>query len=106
MPNRYRAGTVTITLRIPAELRETLKRQAQSRETSVNRLIRDRLEEQTEVTAAALRQRLANPLRGGPRRRPRDPAALLALAFATRQKVLRDTRFRPTGPRSWKLYDR
>ncbi len=36
MPNRYRQGTVTITLRIPAELREKLKRQAKSSKTSVN----------------------------------------------------------------------
>ena len=102
MPNRYRAGTAVITLRIPVDLKEKLKRQAASRGTSVNRLIRDRLEGETEATAG-LRQRLANPLRGSPKRRPRDLAALLALAFATRQRVLRDTRFQQTGPRSWKL---
>ncbi len=103
LPSSTHPGTVTITLRIPRDLKEQLKWQAESRGVSLSRLIRDRLEEHTQVANAALHQRLANPLRGSPRRRPRDSAALLALAWTTRQKVLRDTRFVQTGPRSWKL---
>ena len=103
MPNRYRPGTVTITLRIPAELRARIRQQAAARRTSVNRFIRERLAEQAEMELLALRQRVLNPLRGSPRRRPRDPDALFALAWSTRQQVLRDGRFLQTGPRSWKL---
>ena len=103
MPNRYRSGTVTITLRIPAELRARVRLQAAARATSVNRYIRDRLEEQTEMNVAAMRQRVLNALRGSPRRRPRDPGALVALAWNTRQQVLGDQRFLQTGPRAWKI---
>ena len=103
MPNRYRSGTVTITLRIPAELRAKIREQAAARKTSVNRFIRDRLEEQTEMDMVAMRQRVLNPLRGSPKSRPRDPGALFALAWNTRQQVRRDGRFLQTGPRSWQL---
>lgn len=103
MPNRYRPGTVAITSRMPSELRARINQLAAARKTSVNRFIRDRLVEQTEMDVAAMRQRVLNPLRGSPRRRPRDPGALLALAWNTRQQVLRGGRFQQTGPRSWRL---
>ena len=103
MSNRYRPGTVTITLCIPAELRARIRQQAAARRTSVNRFIRERLDEQAEMELLALRQRVLNPLRGSPRRRPRDPDDLLALAWSTRQQVLRDGRFLQPAPRSWKL---
>lgn len=71
MPNQYRPGTITITLRIPSELRARIRVLAAARKTSVNRFIRDRLEEQAATEALAMRQRVLNPLRGSPRRRPR-----------------------------------
>lgn len=89
MPNQYRKGTAEITLRIPEALKDEIKRQAESSEMSVNRFIRDVLDQS--LRSAALRQRVLNPLRGSPRRRPRDPAALFALAWNTRQRVLQDT---------------
>jgi len=100
MPNQYRKGTVEITLRVPESLRDEIKRQAEARATSVNRFIRDAVDESL---AARLRQRVQNPLKGSPRRRPRDPAALFALAYSTRQRVLRQEFLRRRGPRRWEL---
>ncbi len=55
MPNQYRKGTVEITLRVPESLRDEIKRQAEARATSVNRFIRDAVDESL---ATRLRQRV------------------------------------------------
>lgn len=96
MPNQYRKGTVEITLRVPQTLKARLAERAAAQQTSVNRLIREALEQDPD-------QPSPSPARRLPRRKPRDPSALLALAWYTRQRVLKDPRFRAIGPRQWKL---
>ena len=101
MPNQYRKGTGEITLRVPESLRDEIKRQAEARRTSVNRFIRGAVDES--LATARMRQRVQTPLKGSPRRRPRDPAALFALAYSTRQRVLRQEFLRRCGARRWEL---
>ena len=100
MPNQYRKGTVEVTVRIPEALKEQIRLKAKSRNTSVNRFIRELLEQESVPVGTG---RALNPLRGSPRHRPRDSAALLALVWNTRQHVLKDSRFRVIGPGKWKL---
>ncbi len=101
MPNQYRKGTVEITLRIPETMKDQVRREAEAEETSVNRFIAEAIDQS--LAAKRMRARVLNPLRHSPRRRPRDPDALLALAFATRQRVLQHKSLRRTGPRTWEL---
>lgn len=50
VPNQYRKGTTMITLRLPVSLKYQVQQIAESRHTTVNRLMRDLL---TEMVAAA-----------------------------------------------------
>jgi hypothetical protein len=101
MPNQYRKGTVAITLRMPESMKNELRREADAESTSVNRFIWRAVDQS--LAAKRLRERVLNPLRGSARRRPRDPDALLALAFITRRRVLQQKTVRRTGPRTWEL---
>ncbi|HEY8426103.1 MAG TPA: hypothetical protein VIK73_08835 [Limnochordales bacterium] len=59
--------------------------------------------EDREAEIRALRLRAFNPLRHSPRRKPRDPEALEALARLTLRLVREDERFERIGPRAWRL---
>lgn len=58
-------------------------------------------DEERRRTTFMLRRVVANPLRGSPSRRKRDPDEMKTLIRATRRKILHDPRVRRTGKRTF-----